>query len=212
VDGNFERVTVLIGITVRGKPVAGAILQPFVQSGPTDRHPHVHYSLANKLSYISSCIAATTAVKLSILWRMNCEKICETATTAVKLSSFSHLKLFAQYTVYFDSWCRRLLHTLRCDVLPTILCAFCFVAIGSAAGGKGRLLWGGLGLGVWDGGADGIAGATRVRNDPCEGRPVVATSRSHPSPVVAEAAAALKPQQILQLGGAGSKASSSIRR
>uniref|UniRef100_A0A7S1SR38 3'(2'),5'-bisphosphate nucleotidase 1 n=1 Tax=Tetraselmis chuii TaxID=63592 RepID=A0A7S1SR38_9CHLO len=108
VDGNFERVTVLIGITVRGKPVAGAILQPFVQSG-------------------------------------------------------------------------------------------------SAAGGKGRLLWGGLGLGVWDGGADGIAGATRVRNDPCEGRPVVATSRSHPSPVVAEAAAALKPQQILQLGGAGSK-------
>jgi len=107
VDGNFERVTVLIGITVKGSPVVGAILQPFVDS-----------------------------------------------------------------------------------------------ADGS---GKGRLLWGGRGLGVWDGGARGVAHAVRVPAAARTGPPVVATSRSHPSPAVAEAAAALQPSQTLQLGGAGSK-------
>eukprot|EP00873_Tetraselmis_striata_P039728 jgi/Tetstr1/459992/TSEL_005316.t1 len=107
VDGNFERVTVLIGITVKGSPAAGAILQPFVDS-----------------------------------------------------------------------------------------------ADGS---GKGRLMWGGRGLGVWDGGARGVAHAVRVPAAARTGPPVVATSRSHPSPAVAEAAAALQPSQTLQLGGAGSK-------
>jgi len=105
VDGNFERVTVLIGIAVRGKPLAGAILQPFVST---------------------------------------------------------------------DS------------IAP------------------GRLLWGAVGLGVWDGDQRGAAFASRLSPVQCEG-PVVATTRSHPSAVVQQAADRLHPRETRRVGGAGSK-------
>ena len=80
-------------------------------------------------------------------------------------------------------------------------------AIAAAAtdfGGKGRLLWGALGLGVWDGDARGVCGASRLPVEPCAAT-VVATTRSHPSEAVQAAADALNPHETRRVGGAGSK-------
>lgn len=71
-------------------------------------------------------------------------------------------------------------------------------------GGKGRLLWGAQGMGVFVGDLRGIRFASRLSTEPCVG-PIVATTRSHPSEAVRAAAEALRPLETLSLGGAGSK-------
>lgn len=62
-------------------------------------------------------------------------------------------------------------------------------------GGLGRTLWGIPGVGV--GGFKPIA--------PPEGKRLVVTTRSHMTPVVQQALEALKPDEILRVGGAGFK-------
>lgn len=61
----------------------------------------------------------------------------------------------------------------------------------------GRTLWGILGIGV--GGFD--------PKPPPEGKRIITTTRSHGTPVVQAALDALKPDEILRVGGAGHKVS-----
>ena len=66
--------------------------------------------------------------------------------------------------------------------------------------GLGRTLWGIPGVGV--GGFKPIA--------PPEGKRLLVTTRSHMTPVVQQALEALKPDEILRVGGAGYKVSTYI--
>lgn len=64
-------------------------------------------------------------------------------------------------------------------------------------GGEGRTIWGLIGLGV-----GGI-----VPVDPQPGKLIIASTRSHSNELVQMALEALKPDNILRVGGAGHKVS-----